>query len=188
MTIKSFTATFVLTASTLSLLAAPALAGEGHGKDHGHGRGNGHARGQEHRYEHLLKRADKNGDGKLQTSELPARMAARFGDADANHDGVLGKEELAAKKASLRAGHLAKIDANHDGKVSPEERSAARQGRIAERFSRMDKNGDGQVGAGEVGPGRWSHLVAADADKSGGVSFAEMQRAITAGKLKHHAK
>ena len=108
--------------------------------------------------------------------------------ADKNKDGVVAKEELAARHEQARNAHLAKVDANKDGKVSPEERAAARKEMAKQRFTRMDKNGDGQIGAGDVGEKRWQRLSGADADKSGSVSFAELEQAFSAGKMKRHGR
>jgi Ca2+-binding EF-hand superfamily protein len=180
MTSKNTRRILSLTLAAFSLIALPAAAHEGHGKAKGAG------------YERLLKRADKNADGKLQVSELPGRLAKRLGSADANKDGVIAKEELAARREEAKKEHLARFqanaDANKDGKVSPEERTAARKERAKGRFTRMDKNGDGQIGKGDVGDERWKRLSAADADKNGSVSFAEMEQAFSAGKTKRRAR
>jgi Ca2+-binding EF-hand superfamily protein len=157
-----------LTLSALSLVAVPAAAADGR---------------TGHRYDHLLQKNDKNGDGKLQLSELPPRLAERLGAADANRDGVITKDELTSYGEARRKEHLAQADTNHDGRISAEERAALREKHVSERFSRMDKNGDGQVGPGDVGPRRWSHLAAADTDKNGSVSFAEFQQALSSGLI-----
>ncbi len=109
----------------------------------------------------LVKHFDKNSDGKLQVSELPDRMQAWLGKADADHDGVLSIAELTAARDSL----------------------------IKEHFARMDKSGDGALTKDEVGERRWARLSAADADGSGSVTLAEMQQAVASGKLRfpgHH--
>jgi Ca2+-binding EF-hand superfamily protein len=164
--------TLFLTLSALSLVAVPAAAHEG-----GKGAGAG--------YERLVKRLDANKDGKLQVSELPARMATRFGAADTNKDGVITQDEFTAKREAAKKEHLAKVDTNKDGKVSPEERTAARQTMIKARFTQMDKNGDGQVGPGDVGDKQWKRLAVADTDRSGSVSLAEMQQALSNGTIGH---
>lgn len=45
---------------------------------------------------HMIQRLDKNGDGKLQKSELPQRRQKDFDTLDTNHDGVLDEEEVKA--------------------------------------------------------------------------------------------
>jgi Ca2+-binding EF-hand superfamily protein len=162
------------TFTALSLLAVPALA-LAHGGDHG-GRGN---------YDSLVKHVDKNGDGKLEVSELPPKMAEKFAAADTNRDGVITREEFEARKEALKKEHEAAMDTNHDGTVSTEERAAARTAREKEHFAKLDKNGDGQLAQSEVPAEMWSHISAADTDKSGTVSFAEMQ-AFMASHGRHH--
>jgi Ca2+-binding EF-hand superfamily protein len=103
---------------------------------------------------------DKNGDGKLELSELPERMQKFLGKADANGDGVLSMDELAAAKETFMKAH----------------------------FAKMDKSGDGALTADEVGDKRWARLSVADADGNGSVTFSEMQAALQSGKLvfPHH--
>ncbi|HEY0468490.1 MAG TPA: hypothetical protein VGC79_30050 [Polyangiaceae bacterium] len=138
----------------------------------------------------LVKRFDKNADGKLELSELPEQMQKFMGKADTNGDGVITVEELKAGEEKLRAEHLAKVDTDHDGKVSPEERKAAFEKFAQERFAKMDKNNDGALSKDEVGDKRWEHLSVADADKSGSVTREEIKTAVAAGTLKfpHHGR
>jgi Ca2+-binding EF-hand superfamily protein len=44
--------------------------------------------------EQIFKSLDRNGDGKIQKSELPPRIQERFDELDTNHDGVLEESEL----------------------------------------------------------------------------------------------
>ena len=138
----------------------------------------------------MVKRFDKNADGKLEVSELPEKMQKFMGKADANADGVITVEELKAGEEKMRAEHLAKVDTDHDGKVSPEERKAAFEKFAQERFTKMDKNNDGALSKDEVGDKRWEHLSVADADKNGSVTQAEIKTAVAAGTLKfpHHGR
>ena len=108
----------------------------------------------------FIQHFDKNGDGKLEVSELPERMQKFVGKADTNGDGVLTVDELtAAKEKFMKA-----------------------------RFARMDKSGDGALTQDEVGDKRWARLSVADADGNGSVTFAEVEAALQSGKLKfpHH--
>ncbi len=59
----------------------------------GPGGGPDKARGAE-----MFSKADKDGDGKLSESEVPAEAWARLSKADANKDGAVTKEELAANR------------------------------------------------------------------------------------------
>jgi Ca2+-binding EF-hand superfamily protein len=45
-------------------------------------------------FDQILKALDKNGDGKLQKSELPPRLQDQFEQFDTNHDGVLDESEF----------------------------------------------------------------------------------------------
>lgn len=138
----------------------------------------------------LIKRFDKNADGKLEVSELPEHMQKFMGKADTNGDGVITAEELKAGADKMRAEHLAKVDTDHDGKVSPEERKAAFEKFAEERFTKMDKNNDGALSKDEVGDKRWEHLSVADADKNGSVTREEIKTAFANGTLKfpHHGR
>jgi len=138
----------------------------------------------------LIKRFDKNNDGKLEVSELPEHMQKFMGKADANGDGVITAEELKAGAEKMRAEHLAKVDTDHDGKVSPEERKAAFEKFAEQRFQKMDKNNDGALSKDEVGDKRWERLSVADADKNGSVTREEIKTAFANGTLKfpHHGR
>jgi hypothetical protein len=138
----------------------------------------------------LVKRFDKNADGKLEVSELPEHMQKFMAKADTNGDGVITVEELKAGEEKMRAEHLAKVDTDHDGKVSPEERKAAFEKFAERRFAKMDKNNDGALSKDEVGDKRWERLSVADADKNGSVTRDEIKTAVAAGTLKfpHHGR
>jgi EF hand domain-containing protein len=138
----------------------------------------------------MVKRFDKNADGKLELNELPEKMQNFMGKADANADGVLTVEELEAGKEKMRAEHLAKLDTDHDGKVSAEERKAAFEKFAQAHFAKLDKNNDGSLSKDEIGDKRWEHLSVADADKNGSVTQEEIRTAVAAGTLKfpHHGR
>ena len=103
-----------------------------------------------------MQRFDANKDGKLQVTELPARMQQRLAGADANKDGVLAVDEI----------------------------KAFREAKMKAHFATMDKNSDGGVDATEAGA-RWTHLQVADANKDGKVTLPEIEAARAAG-LMHH--
>ena len=137
------------TGASAQLIAAPA-AGPMAGADHPEGR-----RGPPDPAQ-LAQHLDRDHNGRVEVTELPARARERLGAADADHDGVLTVPELAA--------HLAEMQ--------------------AQRFARIDTNGDGAVTAAEVGPERWAHLQVADADQDGRVSHADLQAAHASGTLR----
>jgi hypothetical protein len=179
MTTKHVRFTVLSTLAALTLSALPAMADASGTK------------GPEARFEKLVAHADKNGDGKLQVSELPARMSKRLGKADADGDGVITSTEYTARIEAVRDARKARVDTDHDGKISDAERAAARESRTKAHFARIDKNNDGQIEPGEAGARRWERIAAADTDKNGAVSFAEMEQGIANGTVKlghHHSK
>jgi Ca2+-binding EF-hand superfamily protein len=179
MTTKHVRFTVLSTLAALTLSALPAMADANATK------------GPEARFEKLVAHFDKNGDGKLQVSELPARMLKRLGKADADGDGVITSTEYTAQIEAARDARKARMDTDHDGKISDAERAAARESRMKARFSHIDKNNDGQIEPGEAGARRWERIAPADTDKNGAVSFAEMEQAIANGTVKlghHHSK
>jgi Ca2+-binding EF-hand superfamily protein len=168
--------TLISTLAALSLSALPAVAHEGK-------EGRGHRDPAA-----LVKHFDKNGDGKLQLTELPDRMKQRLAPADTNGDGVLAVEELTAHRDARKAARKAAMDADHNGEVSQTEREAFRTEKQKEHFAKMDKDGNGQISPAEAGR-RWSRLSVADADGSGTITYAELSQAIATGKIKpmrHH--
>ncbi len=73
----------------------------------------------------MLAHFDRNADGRVELSELPAPMQARMGAADANHDGVLALDEVTAHMQAQRAQRFARLDANHDGAITADEVASA---------------------------------------------------------------
>ncbi|MEO7100549.1 MAG: EF-hand domain-containing protein [Luteolibacter sp.] len=104
----------------------------------------------------ILKKFDKDGDGKLSEEEFKAmqderkaenekRRAEMLKKYDKDGDGKLSDEERATMKAEMeakRAALLEKYDANKNGKLDPEEIKAAR-----------DAGEDIPMGRGPGGPG-----------------------------------
>jgi hypothetical protein len=79
----------------------------------------------------MLKKFDKDGDGKLSEDERKAMREAiqerhkdKFKEFDKDGDGKLSKEEKEAMKAARKAEWLKKYDTDGDGKLSDEERKA----------------------------------------------------------------
>lgn len=139
----------VVALATLSL-GATAFAQNAPAPGACQGRG-GHGRGGVGFLQHF----DRNGNGTVEVSELPPRLAERLGPADTNRDGALSQPELTAHMEAQRAA----------------------------RFARMDTNGDGAFTADEVGA-RWERLQAADGNHDGRVSRDELQQARASGALR----
>ena len=103
---------------------------------------------------HSFEELDANGDGKLMQEEMAAHMQARFEGADTNGDGALSEAEL-----------LARIN----------ERMAKRaQKYVAHMLERHDANGDGSLSMEEMKSKRAGKMFSRmDADQDGAVSKEE---------------
>jgi len=130
-------------------------ANKSEGRDHKGPRGKHGPRGPKDPAQ-VIKRFDKNGDGKLAVSELPEKARERLGKADANKDGFISADEL---------------------KASAEQHKKA-------RFAKRDKNGDGFLTRDEVGAKPWERVKVADANGDNKVSADELRAAHAAGKMK----
>jgi len=128
---------FPMIAATLlavSTVAAPALA-DGRHMD----RMRGH-----------WQKFDSNEDGRIEKSELDARLAARFKEADLNGDGKISFEESEAAREKRRVE------------------------RRKERFDRMDRDGDGVLSEVEVNRLAERMWIRADLDDDDVVTMREM--------------
>lgn len=99
---------------------------------------------------------DRDGDGTTTAEEVKSARAERFAAADANNDGVLDVDEMAAmieqRKRERIEEHLARYDGDGDGKVTAEEYAAYHAG----RFARLDRD-DGGAGATKEFKARGHH-------------------------------
>jgi Ca2+-binding EF-hand superfamily protein len=119
-------------------------------------------------------------------ADVPKHVEKMFAKLDANHDGFIGKDEVAAaqaqfearaaKSAPKRASRLFdRLDTNHDGQITQAELDAARAARNAKRRVLVNANR-------HSGP---SPLFArADANKNGIRTRAEFDAAVASGKVK----
>lgn len=82
--------------------------------------------------------ADPYGDASVSKADAEKTGMERFDRLDANHDGNLSADEIAAAPGGRG---LARADANGDGAVSKAEYSAM----LGQRFDMMDGNHDGQL-------------------------------------------
>jgi len=78
----------------------------------------------------------------LTRASAQQRLAARFGERDANHDGFLMGQELGPNAAMA----LERLDADHDGKISLAEATA----RTLADFDRADADHNGTVSEAEA--------------------------------------
>jgi len=117
------------------------------------GRGHGHER---------LERLDADADGRISRAELgpDAKLASRFAEIDANHDGYLVRSEVRAwhermrpQRQAVHARHAAELfaaaDLNRDGKLSRVEVDE-KMPRLARGFAWMDDNRDGFLSREEL--------------------------------------
>jgi Ca2+-binding EF-hand superfamily protein len=162
------TASMALLLGTAAAFAHPA---GGHGP-HGPGRG-----------AQIFDHWDKDHDGRIAITELPARLQEAMRSIDQNKDGTLTRDEFDKGKDQLRALHDKQLDKNGDGKVSDTERREAMRAHLVERFIEQDKNHDGIVVEAEVPKPVWEHLKSADANSDAKVSLDELKTAFDEGKL-----
>ena len=99
---------------------------------------------------------DRDGGCAVSAEEAKQARAERFAAADANNDGVLDVDEMAAMieqhKRERIEEHLARYDGDGDGKVTAEEYAAHR----ADRFARLHRD-DGGAKTMEEFKGRGHH-------------------------------
>ncbi len=76
----------------------------------------------------LVKKFDKDGDGKLSDEEKQTMH-----------------EAMQARREERRKEMLEKFDTDKDGKLSPEEEEKAREAHRAEMIKKFDKDGDGKL-------------------------------------------
>ena len=111
------------------------------------------------------------------------RMAEMFAAMDADKDGKVTQDEIAAHRAAM----FAAADTNGDGKLSSEELSARELARLSEslpdRTARMierhDANGDGSLSVDEIDEGPMEdHFARIDTDNDGAISQAEAEAVV----------
>lgn len=100
----------------------------------------------------MIRQADANHDGLISRDEFMSARAARFDKMDRNHDGYLDDADL-PRFVSSRTGAADKFhaaiqmaDADHDGKVGREEFVDAG----SRMFDMIDVNRDGAIDQGEL--------------------------------------
>jgi Ca2+-binding EF-hand superfamily protein len=108
---------------------------------------------------------------------------------DANDDGALQEEEIAAGRPSRpgRGGreNVREFDADGDGSITSAELEAGLTARQDEMLETVDTNGDGSLSAEELEAASdrlAEHLLRLDTDEDGAVSSAELAAAVAAKK------
>lgn len=148
--------------------------GEGRRGEGRRGEGRGRRGGEEmrKRREAMMKKYDKNKDGKLDDTERAALMDDRinkmFTELDKNSDGKIDAAE--AKAAGRRGGFVMRADADKDGSVTKAEmkkifgQRRRGQGRRGEGRRGEGRRGEGRRGEGRRGEGRGRRGEGRDGD------------------------
>jgi Ca2+-binding EF-hand superfamily protein len=124
---------------------------------------------------------DANGDGKLQSNEVPNNLMPMLQGADQNRDQAIDRQELAAAMAAMRnrfGGGPVGAPWNGRGPIPGGARNAADPDRITGQFLQSDRNGDGRLTADEL-PAQSARLIR-DADQNGdnALDVGELQAAL----------
>lgn len=145
-----------MTAPKKTVVAVLALVGAVFGSaamaDRGMGMGMGGGEGRGAMMLEKFDAIDADKDGKVTQEELAAHRAAEFAAADSNKDGALSAEELQAQMlAEMLARHSARMIENLDddgnGSLSVEEMG---EGPMAGNFARIDSDNDGAISKAEA--------------------------------------
>ena len=131
----------------------------------------------------LLGSMDKNGDGKVQLSELDPSTRSSVAVYDKNKDGILSKEEMSAQNNSATFG------GGNGGAPGPGGGSAVGPGggggqdqMMEQMLSGLDKNGDGKVSVEELPLSIRRNMMKADTNKDGFISGDEMLNGFLEGR------
>ena len=86
----------------------------------------------------MMQKLDANGDAAIDLAEMqavrPKFTAEQFAAIDANHDGLLNRDEL---RDSHPRGHRSKLDADSDGNISLAELQKQQPGVTAEQYAAL---------------------------------------------------
>ena len=145
-----------MTASKKTMVAMLALMGAAFGSaamaDRGMGMGMGGGEGRGAMMLDQFDTFDADKDGKITQEELAAHRTAEFAAADTNSDGSLSAEELQAHMlaqmlARQSARMIDNLDNDGNGSLSAEEMG---EGPMAANFARIDTDNDGAISKAEA--------------------------------------
>ena len=143
---------------TFAGLVSGAAYAAGPDGDGSGGAGGAGGRGAMMRFDRL----DTDNSGDVTFEEFSAMLKSRVGEADANKDGKITVDELAAEIEKIRAERMAqrlidRFDTDGDGVLT----AAEVDSRQKKMFALLDKNDDGKIEKDEMpqkkGGGRWGH-------------------------------
>ena len=128
--------------------------------------------------------APRTDDGERHGDRRGAFAAAKFAEADSNHDGAISQSEWQSASLRRAAEHFQKMDGNRDGKLSQEEMASGRHmggrghGDRRDRLREMDADGDSQLSRAEIGdkmPRLSADFDRLDGNRDGKLSREEMR-------------
>jgi Ca2+-binding EF-hand superfamily protein len=116
-------------------------------------------------FQHMLKKMDTNGDGRISLNEYLAAATARFKGIDSQNRGSIDAAAIASSAETVKRDERAaqfmvkRLDTAGNGYVTQDEFLAAAK----KRFARLDKAGNGKLTPDELTAARWSHARGANA-------------------------
>jgi Ca2+-binding EF-hand superfamily protein len=142
----------------------------------------------------MFARMDLNNDGKLDAGDRAVMIGRRFDAMDANHDGVLSRQEFLDAHQKMMGG------AGHDGGPMHERMERGPEGgpmgidhpggghpgRGMKMMERMDANGDHAITRDEFLAGALKRFDAADANHDGKLTPEERRAAMRQGMMRMH--
>lgn len=132
-------------------------------------------------------RADTNGDGLIQLSEVEAHAQQRFARLDADGNGAITQAEATEAREKMKA-MMAERHASGEGKRRGMRGMRGMRGGEGAMFERADSNGDGQVTFAEFSAPMLERFAKHDADGDGAISADERAAAREARKAARGAR
>jgi Ca2+-binding EF-hand superfamily protein len=118
---------------------------------------------------------DKNGDGRLTVDEVPEFMRPMLAGADANGDGAIDRNELAAMQANMRNRFPGQGPGGPGGFRGGFVDRPVDPNQVTGQLMQNDRNGDGKLTQDEVPPQAMGMLRDGDQNGDGAIDAREMQ-------------